>query len=72
MAALENEGIDIVFRDKANDLVVPTEGVSETTSFRLRDLTPSHVRAFNPQDGVHHLNYFRQRATWDAILGWLQ
>jgi hypothetical protein len=72
VAALENEGIDIVFRDKANDLVVPTEGVSETTAFRLRGLTPSHVWAFKPQDGVHHLNYFRQRVTWDAILGWLR
>ena len=72
MAALENKGLDIVFHDKPNDLVVPTDGVSQTANFQLSKLSPPHVWAFEPKDGVNHVNYFYQRATWDSILGFLK
>jgi pimeloyl-ACP methyl ester carboxylesterase len=71
-AALENKGLDIVFHDKANDLIVPTDGVSQTASFQLTKLTPPHVWAFKSEDGVNHVNYFYHRATWDNILGFLK
>jgi|HubBroStandDraft_6_1064221.scaffolds.fasta_scaffold21866_4 pimeloyl-ACP methyl ester carboxylesterase len=72
IAALENKGIDIMFRNKANDLIVPTEGVSQTSTFQLAKLTPPHVSVFEPKDGVNHVNYFYQRLTWDSILGFLK
>jgi pimeloyl-ACP methyl ester carboxylesterase len=71
-AALENKGVDILFHDKANDLVVPTDGVSHNANFQLACLTPPHVFAFKPQDKVNHVNYFYQQPTWTAILGFLQ
>jgi len=71
VAALENKGLDILFRDKANDLIVPTDGVSQTAGFQLAQLNPPHVWAFRPEDGVNHVNYFHQRPTWDSILGFL-
>ena len=69
LAVLENQGVDIVFHRKANDLVVPTDGVSQTTKFRL---SPEHVFAFGSEGNVNHVNYFYQGATWEKILGFLE
>ena len=71
LAVLENGGVDLVFHGKPNDLVVPTDGVSQTTGFKLSQLTPPHVWVFKPQDGVNHVNYFYQPATWQSILSFL-
>ena len=70
-SVLENKGLDILFHDKANDLIVPTDGVSQTTGFQLTKLNPPHVWAFKPEDDVNHVNYFYQRATWNSILSFL-
>lgn len=71
LSVLENKGLDVVFHKKANDLIVPTDGVSQTTGFTLTKLTPPHVWAFQPKDEVNHVNYFYQRPTWDSILNFL-
>jgi hypothetical protein len=71
-SVLENKGLDILFHDKANDLIVPTDGVSQTTGFQLTKLNPPHLWAFKPEDGVNHVNYFYQSATWNNILGFLK
>jgi hypothetical protein len=36
IAALANKGMDIIFRNKANGLIVPTDGVSQTSSSQNR------------------------------------
>jgi hypothetical protein len=36
IAALANKGMDIIFRNKANGLIVPTDGVSQTSSLQNR------------------------------------
>ena len=36
IAALANRGMDIIFRNKANGLIVPTDGVSQTSSLQNR------------------------------------
>lgn len=36
IAALANKGMDIIFRNKANSLIVPTDGVSQTSSLQNR------------------------------------
>jgi len=47
---------DRLFSDKANDLVVPTLGVSNNARFFL---DASHVHDFNGSQ-VHHTNFFFQ------------
>ena len=69
LAVLENEGVDIVFHQKANDLIVPTDGVSQTTKFKL---SPAHVFAFGSDANVNHVNYFYQGVTWEKILDFLR
>lgn len=53
LKAIENAAIDRIFNDVANDLVVPTAGVSFGNG-----LPANQVVAFAPQDGVHHTNFF--------------
>jgi pimeloyl-ACP methyl ester carboxylesterase len=66
--AIENNGIDALFGDKANDLVVPTLGVSNVNG---QALSGTQVDAYPQSANVYHLDYFDQQGTWDAILGFL-
>jgi hypothetical protein len=49
--------MDKIFQEKANDLVVPTAGVSST----LR-LPRERVVSFGKADGVHHTNFFKHQS----------
>lgn len=70
-AAVENGGTDLFFHKKPNDLIVPTDGVSQAPAFRLSTAAPSHVFAYAADQGVNHINYFYQRPTWTNILNFL-
>ena len=65
---LEEAGMDFIFGDKKNDLVVPTEGVSR---WRGGAFNPERVLAWQPEDSVHHSNLFRQASTRQELLAWL-
>lgn len=56
-AALKDAVADRLFGDKANDLVVPSDGVSTTPAFAI---PAARVVAWGAADGVHHTNFFAQ------------
>jgi pimeloyl-ACP methyl ester carboxylesterase len=66
--AIENNGVDALFGEVANDLVVPTLGVSNVNG---QTLPGTQVDAYPQSANVYHLDYFDQQGTWDAILGFL-
>jgi pimeloyl-ACP methyl ester carboxylesterase len=66
--AIENNGVDALFGEVANDLVVPTLGVSNVNG---QTLAGTQVDAYPQSANVYHLDYFDQQGTWDAILGFL-
>ncbi|MGB9236836.1 MAG: hypothetical protein WCC04_20700 [Terriglobales bacterium] len=66
--AIENNGVDALFLGVANDLVVPTQGVSEVNG---QSLPGTQVDAYPPTANVYHTDYFYQQGTWDSILGFL-
>jgi pimeloyl-ACP methyl ester carboxylesterase len=66
--AIENNGVDALFGEVANDLVVPTLGVSNVNG---QVLPGTQVDAYPQSANVYHLDYFDQQGTWDAILGFL-
>lgn len=66
--AIENNGVDALFLGEANDLVVPTLGVSEVNG---QTLSGTQVDAYPQSANVYHLDYFHQQGTWDAILRFL-
>ena len=54
---VKDKVMDRIFERIENDLVVPTTGVSTTTSF---DLPVTRVVSFGTHRGVHHTNFFTQ------------
>lgn len=61
-------GVDRLFHNKENDLVVPTLGVSETDKFILDP--NSRVKSFGlaQTEDVAHTRFFAHRDTWNHIL----
>jgi len=66
--AIENNGVDALFLGEANDLVVPTLGVSDVNG---QPLPGTQVDAYPQSANVYHTDYFYQQGTWDSILGFL-
>ena len=66
--AIENDGVDALFLGKANDLVVPTLGVSDVNGQTLPGM---QVDAYPQSANVYHTDYFYQQGTWDSILEFL-
>jgi len=66
--AIENNGVDALFLGQANDLVVPTLGVSDVNG---QTLPNTQVDAYPQSANVYHTDYFYQQGTWDSILGFL-
>jgi len=60
--------MNFIFGDKKNDLVVPTQGVSQ---WRGGAFSSARVLAWQPPDSVHHSNLFRQAPTRRQLLAWL-
>jgi pimeloyl-ACP methyl ester carboxylesterase len=67
--AIENNGVDALFLGKTNDLVVPTQGVSDVNGQTLPSI---QVDAYPRSANVYHTDYFYQQGTWDSILEFLQ
>jgi len=65
--AMLNAGVDRLFGEKQNDLIVPTLGVSEIDSSMLDE---NRVKYFgqNGRDNVAHTDFFSRSETWDHIL----
>ncbi|WP_309065922.1 esterase/lipase family protein [Microbacterium sp.] len=63
--------VDRVFGGAANDLVVPTLGVSEGSADPVFPLAGDRVHSFAGATGVHHSNYFEKAATSERLLAWL-
>jgi len=66
--AIENNGVDALFLGVANDLVVPTLGVSDVNG---QPLPGAQVDAYPQSANVYHTDYFYQQGTWDSIQGFL-
>jgi len=66
--AIENNGVDALFLGEANDLVVPTLGVSDVNG---QTLPSAQVDAYPRSANVYHTDYFYQQGTWDSIVGFL-
>jgi hypothetical protein len=66
--AIENNGVDALFLGAANDLVVPTLGVSDVNG---QTLPGAQVDAYPQSANVYHTDYFYQQGTWDSILEFL-
>ncbi|MGA8312782.1 MAG: hypothetical protein WB755_22315, partial [Terriglobales bacterium] len=62
--AIENNGVDALFLGVANDLVVPTLGVSDVNG---QTLPGAQVDAYPQSANVYHTDYFYQQGTWDSI-----
>jgi pimeloyl-ACP methyl ester carboxylesterase len=63
--AIENDSVDALFLGEANDLIVPTLGVSEVNG---QTLPGGQIDAYPQSANVYHLDYFYQQGTWDSIL----
>jgi len=67
--AIENNGVDALFLDQMNDLVVPTLGVSTVNG---QTLPGTQVDLYPRSANVYHTDYFYQQGTWDSIIGFLE
>jgi hypothetical protein len=68
LSALFDGVADRAFSDQANDVVVPTAGVSNIAQFQL---DTGRVKEYGHGDKVHHTNFFFQRATVSKLLEFL-
>jgi hypothetical protein len=66
-----NSLADQIFGDAANDLVVPTLGVSQGSPDPAFPITGDRAFAFARDAGVLHSHYFEDRATSGRLLTWL-
>ena len=66
--AIESNGVDALFLGEANDLIVPTRGVSQVNG---QSLPGTQLDEYPQSANVYHLDYFYQQGTWDTILGFL-
>jgi pimeloyl-ACP methyl ester carboxylesterase len=66
--AIESDGVDALFLGEANDLVVPTLGVSDVNGQTLPGV---QVDAYPQSANVYHTDYFFQQPTWDSIVAFL-
>lgn len=69
--AILDAGVDRLFGNEPNDLVVPTLGVSRIDE---SDLDAARVKYFGETQGdnVAHTRFFKETGTWDHILASLQ
>jgi hypothetical protein len=63
-SALLDKGLDRAFNNQANDIVVPTVGVSQIASAAL---SSTQIKKYGAGDGVYHTCFFRRVATWEFI-----
>jgi len=61
-------GMDLIFGGRTNDLVVPTEGVSNWPGGNFAE---ERLLKFSSEKAVFHSNMFRQQETRDCLLNWL-
>jgi pimeloyl-ACP methyl ester carboxylesterase len=68
--AVLNAGVDRLFGEKQNDLIVPTLGVSEIDAAMLDE---NRVKYFGQKDkdNVSHTDFFSRVETWKHILAYL-
>jgi hypothetical protein len=66
--AIENNGVDALFQETQNDLVVPTLGVSELNG---QTLPGAQVDEYPKSANVYHTDYFCQQGTWTSISDFL-
>jgi pimeloyl-ACP methyl ester carboxylesterase len=66
--AIEKNDVDALFLGEANDLVVPTLGVSDVNGQTLPSV---QVDAYPQSANVYHTDYFFQQPTWDAMVAFL-
>lgn len=66
---LAERGMGFIFEDEENDLVVPTQGVSQWPG---GEFPPARLLAFAKERGVHHSNFFRQPETCLHLLTMLR
>lgn len=62
---------DRIFGPDANDLVVPTLGVSEGGTDPIFPIAAERAFSFPGSTGVHHSNYFEKPETSQRLLEWL-
>ena len=67
-AYIANRLMDKIFKAE-NDLVVPTASAYEKNGSDLFPIDDRYI--FSASDGVHHCNYFSQKAARDNIVAWL-
>lgn len=63
--------MDRIFRDAANDLVVPTDGVYDVPGPAGFPIPAERVLRFDAPAGVTHTTYFAAPGTTDALRNWL-
>ena len=63
--------IDRVFADAANDLVVPTLGVSEGSADLAFPIDPGRLLVYDQSRGVQHTSFFSEPDTSSKLLEWL-
>jgi hypothetical protein len=68
MMRLADAGMDFIFDDQKNDLVVPTDGVSQWLGGKVPQ---GRLVAFDRNKGVFHSTLFRQVETRHRLVGWL-
>ncbi|MBO0980783.1 triacylglycerol lipase [Microbacterium sp. SD291] len=64
--------VDRIFERDANDLVVPTLGVSQGSRDPVFPIARERSYTFPGATGVHHSNYFEKRETSERLLEWLR
>lgn len=67
--ALLKKSVGKLFHGEANDLIVPTLGVSNVD--RL-ELPTAQVQKYGHTDRVHHTSYFRYASTWERALAFVE
>lgn len=65
---LADTGMDLVFGNEMNDLVVPTDGVSKWAGVTV---LADRLVSFDKSKGVFHSSLFRQGDTRNHLLDWL-
>lgn len=68
MMRLADAGMDFIFGNEMNDLVVPTKGVSQWPG---GDFSAARVLAFDRDRGIYHSRLFQPSETRKHLIAWL-
>ncbi|HET9402335.1 MAG TPA: hypothetical protein VFO34_15430 [Candidatus Acidoferrales bacterium] len=68
LQVMAEDGIGALFEGEANDLVVPTDGVSQLGS---QTVPRAQIDLYPQGSNVYHTDYFEQGATWDVLNAFL-